>query len=179
MKIKRGLIGALAITAILGVSSLGVVNADDSSNTQTTTSSTVECPQDGTGTGAQDGTGIGAQNKNRGCNQSGQANESEQTNTNGQGKQKGQGRNKAQGTIGKNSYFMKSVQELQSSGEFTEEDVQNIQEYHMNNRTYRHNKEYDGSCTKIDDMVSKNIITAEQGENLKETLEKNLNVTAE
>lgn len=164
MRIKKGLISALAISVVLGVSSLGVVNADDSSSIETTTPATIDCSQDGTGKGPQDGTGIGAQNGNRGCGQ------------NAKGKQNGKGKNREQGTIGKNSNFKKSIEQLQEQGVLSEEDVKNVLEYHIENKQQ---KKYDNSCTKVDDMVAKNIITAEQGEKLKSTLETNLKSVAQ
>ncbi len=83
MKTKKSIISALALTAVLGASTLGMVYADGLSTDQTTTQSTIECPADGSGTGPQDGTGVGAQNGNRQYRKNGQGNQCGLRNQNG------------------------------------------------------------------------------------------------
>lgn len=159
MKLKGKLMSTIALVAAIGMGSLGVVSADDSSTVVTDTKETtaIECPQDGTG--PKDGTGIGAQNK--------------QGQKNGQGK--GQGQHKGEGRQGRGGIFMKSVEELQQNGVLSEDDVKNIQDYHVKNREERQKRMYNETCTKIDEMVEQKIITAEQGQKLKEAVEKNMN----
>lgn len=155
MKLKGKLMSTIALVAAIGMGSLGVVSADDSSTVVTDTKETtaIECPQDGTG--PKDGTGIGAQNK--------------------QGQKNGQGQHKGEGRQGRGGIFMKSVEELQQNGVLSEDDVKNIQDYHVKNREERQKRMYNETCTKIDEMVEQKIITAEQGQKLKEAVEKNMN----
>lgn len=169
MKLKGKLISTLALVAAIGMGSLGVVNADDSSTvvTDAKESTTIECPQDGTGTGPKDGTGVGAQNKQG------------QKNGQGNGQGKGQGQHKGEGRQGRGGIFMKSVEELQQSGVLSEDDVKNIQDYHVKNREERQKRMYNETCTKIDEMVEQKIITAEQGQKLKEAVENNMNSVQE
>lgn len=158
MKIKGSLIGALALTAVLGISNLGVVNADDSSNIETTPLA-VEYNENSNYTEKDNNT---SQDEYRsGC--------SNQQRGQGKGQQRGQG-----GQL-RNSYFMKSVQELAQSGVLSEQDVANIQEYQTTNRGQHHNRMNGQSCTRVDELVSKNIITEEQGIKLKQTMDKKIN----
>lgn len=159
MKIKGSLIGALALTAVLGISGLGVANADDSSNIETTPPA-VEYNENNNYEKSDNNTY--QYEYRRGC-------------SNQQSGQYGKGKYRGEGGQMRNSYFMQSVEELAQSGILSEQDVVNIQEYHISNRGQHHNRMNDQSCTRVDEMVSKNIITEEQGQNLKETLEKNLN----
>lgn len=163
MKLKGTLMSAIALAAVIGIGNLGIANADDSSTAvkDAKESTTIECPQDGTC--PKDGTGVGAQNK--------------QGQKNGQGK--GQGQRKGEGRQGRGQIFMKSVEELQQSGVLSEDDVKNIQDYHVKNREERQKRMYNETCTKIDEMVEQKIITAEQGQKLKEAVENNMNSVQE
>ena len=74
---------------------------------------------------------------------------------------------------GKN-IIKESVDELQKSGVLTDEDVKNIDAYHQKLREQRKEEMNKKRDTVIDDMVNQKVISAEKGEKLKSTIDKNI-----
>ena len=74
---------------------------------------------------------------------------------------------------GKN-IIKESVDELQKSGVLTDEDVKNIDAYHQKLREQRKEEMKKKRDAVIDDMVNQKVITKEKGEQLKATIDKNI-----
>ncbi len=73
----------------------------------------------------------------------------------------------------------KSINQLKDEGVLTEKEVNNIYNYmneqRKNNEMNMKERIYLEKCKKIDDMISKNIISKEKGEKLKVTIKQNIN----